>query len=368
MSLAKAPPVFIVGGGIIGLLSARALIHAGRRVAILERQQIGQESSWAGGGILSPLYPWRYPEAVNQLAFWGQAHYPQLVQDLEKNTGIDAQWRQSGMLILGEHEQQPALKWAADHHLPMQLLQSPALMAHEPGLSTHSAGLLLPAVAQIRNPRLLKALRQDLLQTGATINEQVSVTGFSRERGQLTEILTTNGVIAATECLITAGAWSGALARAAGLQLPINPVRGQMLLLRARPETLRHIILKDDRYLIPRGDGRILVGSTIEHAEFDKSTTTDARAELLRAATQLMPSLKDSAIEHHWAGLRPGSPEGIPYIGEHPKIRGLFVCAGHYRNGIVLGPASARLAADLILRRTPVFDPTPYQLPPTLTP
>jgi glycine oxidase len=135
-----------------------------------------------------------------------------------------------------------------------------------------------------------------------------------------------------------------------------------MLVLRSQPGHISHIILKRGHYLIPRQDGRILVGSTVEETGFDRSITDLAHSELRAAAVELAPSLNECPVEHHWAGLRPGSPDGTPFIGEHPNIRGLFVCGGHFRNGIVLAPASARLATDLMLGRPPLFDPTPYQL------
>ena len=136
-----------------------------------------------------------------------------------------------------------------------------------------------------------------------------------------------------------------------------------MLLFRGPVGLVRRIVLSRDRYVIPRRDGRVLVGSTLEHVEFDKSTTPAARAELHREALRLIPALADCAVEHHWAGLRPGSPIGVPFVGEHPRIQGLYVNAGHYRNGVVLGPASARLLADQMLGRTPALDPAPYRLP-----
>jgi glycine oxidase len=133
-----------------------------------------------------------------------------------------------------------------------------------------------------------------------------------------------------------------------------------MLLFRAAPGTISRMVLEDARYIIPRRDGRTLFGSTLEDVGFEKRTTPEARDELYALATERFPVLKGLPIEAHWAGLRPSSPAGVPYIGRHPEIEGLFINTGHFRNGIVLGPASARLAADLILGRTPILDPAPY--------
>jgi glycine oxidase len=133
-----------------------------------------------------------------------------------------------------------------------------------------------------------------------------------------------------------------------------------MILYRAEPNVVQRIVLSRDRYVIPRRDGRILVGSTTEEVGFDKSTTPAAMQELESEACRLIPALAGYEIEHHWAGLRPGSPNGIPYILQHPRIEGLFINTGHFRNGVVLGLASARLLADMLLGQQPILDPTPY--------
>ena len=142
--------------------------------------------------------------------------------------------------------------------------------------------------------------------------------------------------------------------------LDIQPVKGQMLLLRAEPGLLNQVILKGNTYLVPRRDGRILVGSTVEHAGFDKQPTQAAFDALMSAAVAILPALARAPVERHWAGLRPGSPAGTPVISAVPDAEGLFVCAGHFRNGIVMAPASARLMADLVLGRRPDFDAADY--------
>ncbi|MCK5905761.1 MAG: FAD-dependent oxidoreductase, partial [Gammaproteobacteria bacterium] len=142
----------------------------------------------------------------------------------------------------------------------------------------------------------------------------------------------------------------------------VSPVKGQMLLFDAKPDTLPYMILDNNHYLIPRRDGKILVGSSVEHSEFDKSTSTEIKGLLFSFATELFPTLKDFPLCKHWAGLRPGTKQGIPYIDKHPEIKNLAINAGHFRNGLVMGPASAQLMADLILDRQPCVDPEPYSL------
>ncbi|MHB8390969.1 MAG: NAD(P)/FAD-dependent oxidoreductase, partial [Acidobacteriaceae bacterium] len=323
----------------------------------------GSEASWAGGGILSPLYPWRYPEAVDPLARWSQAHYPKLVETLKRETGLDPEWTHSGLLILDAEDCREGLGWCEAHGIPVELLDPNDVSDLEPSLQAGPRpGLRLPGVAQVRNPRLLKALVRHLRSLGVEFREGVAVTGFEFSSMGLSGLHIATGTLPAERCLVAAGPWSASLLATVGLDLPLRPVRGQMLLLRGGVAPFSHILLREGRYLIPRRDGRILVGSTQEETGFDKSTTPAARALLLAAATALVPELGDWQIEQHWAGLRPGSPDGVPYIGEHPEIAGLYVNTGHFRNGIVLAPASARLIVDMMLARPLFLDPGQFSL------
>ncbi len=175
-------------------------------------------------------------------------------------------------------------------------------------------------------------------------------------------VLTDNGAVAGQSVVLAGGAWTGALlGEHAGL-VRVVPVLGQMILFRASPGTVRPTVLHKGRYLVPRRDGRVLAGSTLEYVGFDKRTTEAALSELRRAAVKLIPALADAPVERHWAGLRPGSPNGVPFIGAHSEIRGLYVNAGQFRNGVVLGPGSARLMADIVLERSPILDPADYAL------
>jgi len=330
---------------------------------LLDRQAVGKESSWAGGGILSSLYPWRYPAATDRLLRWSQQVYPSLIAALVKATGVDPEWIVSGLLILDANIGEIEANFSKISRFSFKRVNAVQLAELEPALAIQPEfALWRPDVAQVRNPRLIAALRQDLMQKEVELREDVTVTGFSQKQGKLVSLHTNQGVLPATQCLAAAGAWTAGLLEKTGLMLPIQPVRGEILLLRARPGLISHILLKDYHYLIPRRDGPILVGSTFEDVGFDKSTTDRAKDELLKAAVEMVPALSDCPIEQQWAGLRPGSPDGMPFIGEHPDISGLFVCSGHFRNGIALGPASARLAADLMLGREPLFDSAPYRL------
>jgi len=353
--------ILIVGGGIIGLLTAHYLSQAGEDVTVLERQRIGQESSWAGGGILSPLYPWRYPPAVNLLARWSQRRYRALADELQAASGIDPEYIQSGMLILDDAENAAANAWASDNGARLRHLGGGELGRREPAVGPRPAGaLLLPAVAQVRNPCLLLALRRDLERRGVRIAENTEVTRLLHRQGRIRGVATDDGEIVAERVVIAGGAWSTMLLREIDQAVEVTPVRGQMLLYRGTPGLLRHIVLHQGHYAIPRRDGRVLVGSTMEEVGFDKAVTTEARQALEDAARALVPALAEVPLERHWAGLRPGSPDGIPYIGPHPRLAGLYINTGHFRNGVVMAPASAHLLADLMLGRRPIVNPAPF--------
>lgn len=356
-------PICIVGGGIIGLLCARELVQAGQSVVVLDRAETGKESSWAGGGILSPLYPWRYSAAVTELARWSQGNFPGLIRDIIQNTGLDPEWVRSGLLIIGVEDGEKAEKWAEKYAISAKIVNSSEISHIQTGLSAPGQeAFWMPEIAQVRNPRLLAAIKRELSKKGVEFVEHDPVRTISHKNGKVTGVVTSIREIETDRCIIAAGAWSRDLCLGLDLDLDVKPIRGQMLLFKPVPGLLQRIVLKDNHYLIPRSDGRILVGSTLEDVGFEKGPTREAAEVLHQVALTLLPALEKSEIEAQWAGLRPGSPEGVPYVGVHPEISGFYVCTGHFRNGVVLGPASARLMADLILGREPILDPESYKL------
>lgn len=357
--------VVIIGAGVMGLMTARELARAGCEVELLERGQVGQEASWAGGGIVSPLYPWRYSAPVTALASAAQHAYPQLADELAKETGIDPEFTRSGLLMLDASDARDAEAWAAMHQQQLLRRSAQELQQNFPGLAPHwNNGLWMPAIANIRNPRLLKALRRSLELMSVVIHEQTSIEKWNYSGARVSAVLSADGkAFEGDAFVVCGGAWSRNLVLQAGMtDLSVRPVRGQMLLYRLAPEALPCIVMAEGRYVIPRRDGHVLCGSTIEEAGFDKSTTPEAYQSLRASAERLWPALAAETPVAHWAGLRPGAPNGIPYIGRVPDRENLWVNAGQFRNGLVLAPASARLLADQLLQRTPQLDSRPYQI------
>lgn len=354
--------MLVIGGGAIGLMSALNLAAAGCQVTLVESGRCGQESSWAGGGIVSPLYPWRYNAAVTALAHWSQDFYPRLAEELLARTGLDPQVHVTGLYWLDLDDEAEALAWAQREGRSLQALPASSVQARVSALADgYQRALYMPGVANVRNPRLVKALRAALERMGnVRIIENSPVEGFIHESGRVVGVRCQDAELRAERVVLCAGAWSGELLAGLGLHLPVEPVKGQMILYKCAEDFLPAMVLAKGRYAIPRRDGHILVGSTLEHCGFDKTPTADALASLAASATALLPQLAEAERVGHWAGLRPGSPEGIPYIGEVPGHAGLWLNCGHYRNGLVLAPASCQLLADLLLQRAPVLDPAPY--------
>lgn len=337
----------VIGAGVSGLSTALALLDRGHAVSVLERGEVGRESSWAGGGILSPLLPWDYAEAVTALALRSMRAFAGWVAGVEARSGLAAEYWRCGMRVLDTAAPDAALAWGAAHGLTVE---------------PRAAGSLwLPEIAQVRNPRLVAALRAAVLDAGGALHEHCAATGVLSDGGRVTAVQTETGTLPADTVVLAAGAWSGL--GLTGLVPPpnIRPVRGQMLLFRLEPGALDTILYRRGLYLIPRRDGHLLVGSTLEDAGFDKSTDRDTAARLHAEAAALLPVLADVQPVQHWAGLRPGAPANIPVIDRHPAFGNVFVNAGHYRYGVTMAPAASELLADLIEGKPPALDPAPYR-------
>lgn len=351
----------VIGAGIIGMLTAHELAANGLRVTVLEKSRPAQESTWAGGGILSPLYPWRYNDAVNALAQLSQQRYPALCQQLLDATGIDPQCVRSGLLITDIDDEAAAERWAQRFTARLEWVAAGQARQIEPQLGISPIrSAWLPDVGQVRNPRLAQALQAGIEQMGVDILSDCPVQGWDIQGGRVAAVRTPQGGMSADRYVVAGGAWTGEVLAATGLHLPIEPVRGQMLLFEGPPGLLSPITLHRGRYAIPRRDGHVLFGSTLEYTGFVKQTTDAARQDLSQAAFALIPALADLPIVKHWAGLRPGSPDGTPMVGPHPGIDNLFVNAGHFRNGVILGLGSVHLLTDLLLQRPPALDVGPY--------
>ncbi len=340
--------ILIIGGGVIGLASAQSLLLSGYRVTLIERGTVGQEASWAGGGILSPLCPWDYREAVTRLALRSMDLFGDAAAMLHAATGIDPEYQRSGMLLLQPFRQEVAEQWCAQHQLALIQVNLSDHLPAQHGRQFQGKGLLLPDIAQVRNPRLLQALSEHVRMLGGVIMEHHEMNKFELAGDRIKGLQTARGKLVADAYVIAAGAWSKSLLGEYALGVDIRPIKGQILLFKFDVPPFREILLKENLYFIPRRDGHVLVGSTLEDVGFDKSATLDARENLMRRVSEIFPEWGDRVPVKHWAGFRPGSPNNIPTIGRHPHLINLFINSGHFRYGVTMSLASAELLRNEI--------------------
>ncbi|MDQ6964642.1 MAG: glycine oxidase ThiO [Mariprofundales bacterium] len=345
--------ITVIGGGIIGCLTSCYLRQRGFRVTLIEAGDVGRESSWAGAGILCPIQPWLYPDIFTEFIHRSLELYPDLSSLLLKRTGVDIGWRESGMLIPffgGEPHWQAAIDWSQRCGWQVEQQDGEAALMEEPVLARSvQRALLWPQVAQLRNPRLLKAVRIWMAQLGVELLSGCRVQQIVTERGGVAGVLLADGGrLAAERVLVAAGSWSDQLLQPFGISLSIQPVKGQIVLLKTAPGRVRRIIKHDRIYLVPRDDGRLLVGASMENVGFRAGNTVAAVHALLDGVMRLFPGLEQCEIERQWMGFRPGSPDGMPFLGAIDGVDGLFVASGHYRNGVALAPITAYSMARLI--------------------
>ncbi|MDX8408887.1 MAG: glycine oxidase ThiO [Mariprofundales bacterium] len=357
--------IVIVGGGIIGCLTACRLRQRGVDVTLLEAGDVGHEASWAGAGILCPIHPWLYPDSFTNLVQHSLNLYPSLRDELLDQTDIDIELTLSGMLIpffADEPHWNPALAWSQRFAWSVEQLDSHTAQMHEPTLAPAVLrALLWPQVAQLRNPRLLRAVHRWMKKLGVKVRVQTRVAQIETQNGTVSGVRLEDGErLAADRLLLAAGSWSSALLKPLGVELSIRPVKGQIVLLTTEPGTVRHIVKHDRVYLVPRVDGRVLVGATMEDVGFRGGNSVAAVHALLDGVVQMFPGLRECEIERQWMGFRPGSPDGLPFLGEVDTVDGLFVASGHYRNGVALAPVTASCMAAVMCGEKPSLDLLPF--------
>ena len=358
--------IAIIGAGVSGLLTALELVEQGCTVTIFDQQQAGHAASWAGGGILSPMYPWRYPREVNYLAQHGKQLYQDWNQKLLPATGIDFEIHETGMLIFDEADFEIGLNYKDQYQEPMQhceYLQRESLETVNPHIAEQfQHAIYFPHLANVRNPRLLKSLISYLKQhPNVEVIENTWIEKFNLQNNQIQSIQSSNGQhCAADQFVMTTGAWSNTWSTQLKCSIPVEPVQGQMLLFKTPENWLPTMCMNNVMYLIPRMDGHVVCGSSMNHLGFDQRPSVQTQQNIYRACTEMVPELANFPIVKQWAGLRPSSPTGIPYIGQMPDIENLWANFGHYRNGLCMGPASARLLRQMMLKQDTIVDPHAY--------
>jgi glycine oxidase len=382
--------VIVIGGGVIGLSAALELAGQGAAVTVLEQGDFGREASWAGAGILPPgnLDAATTPES--RLRALSHSLWPDWAESLVAETGIEIGYARCGGLELRTGGMTPGevsldeisneIDWWRGQGVRVEAVDADSLRELEPLVSPEIVSAYrLPDLGQVRNPRLMKALVAACAAHGVRLRAGSPVVGFEEVGGEedgvgqgatdsaddksrrIDAVRTHSGRIEGGRYLVAGGAWSRGLMASVGVDVAVHPVRGQMMLVSQTSKLLSHVLQAGSRYIVPRDDGRILIGSTEEHTGFVKANTASAVSELLAFGASLVPALAQARFERAWSGLRPGSGDGLPYLGRVAGFDNLFVAAGHFRNGLQMSPGTARLTRQMLLDQETDIALEPFQ-------
>ena len=343
--------VIIIGGGIIGLSLAIALRKRGVTVLVVERGEPGREASHAAAGMLAD-FPLEIPPGLQTLATASARMYPDFVHELQDESGTNVDLRDQGTIFFATPDQlreRPSL--VTDCPLPS------ALDELEPALGHLNLAAIYPKERSVDPRALTAAALKAAHHRGVDIASGTAVTEVLLADGRVIGVGTERSSYSAAVVVNCAGAWAGQLPP---LQFPTRPVKGQMLALVGETRDLvRHVIRAPEIYLVPRSDGRILVGATVEEAGYDKRTDAPTIQRMRQAAVRLVPALAQARMLEAWAGLRPGSPDNLPILGA-TRIPGYFVATGHFRDGILLTPVTAQVMAQMITGGQSDYDVLPF--------
>lgn len=360
----KTFDVAIIGGGVIGASIAFELTGAKLRVAVFDRQEPGREASWAAAGMLSPA-----PESPRDLPLVPLGReslriYPEFVSSIEESSGQSARLTRKGTLEVfgdasGEEERDRRVSECCRLGLVAQPVALDEARAWEPTLGEGARAVAWLAEEGTVEPRsLTNAVVAAAERRGSEIHANCPVTGLIREGNRCTGVIAGGERISAVHIVVAAGSFSSQIADESGLfarYAPTRPVRGQMIALKPDGPSPRRVLRSERGYLVPRQDGRIVAGSTSEHAGFDKRVTPEGMRKIFEAVLELCPQLAGAEVVETWSGLRPGTADDLPILGP-TAIEGLIVATGHYRNGILLAPVTAKLVREWIVAGRTEFD------------
>jgi glycine oxidase len=346
--------IIIVGGGVIGLSIAEHCLRRGLQPVVLDKGPFGKEASWAGAGYLDLRDASRLGGDFLELSRFSYGLFPEWTERLKKDSGIDPEFHLCGSLgLVFNPEEEVVIREIESQTTPNGLKSewlSPAEArrkeAHLP--AQLRAAWYLPQTCQVRPPRLVQALLKVLEKGKAILREDQEVRGFITQGSRIIGVETSAAKYEAEQFVLAGGAWTGGLLDILGIALPMKPVRGQVVLFKAEPGLLRHVLFSSTAYLVPRLDGHIYVGSTLEEAGFDKSVTKEAISNLTQGAYRALPPLEKATVEATWAGLRPKALDDKPTLGLVPGLENLWIASGHYTHGILLSAATGILMAQAL--------------------
>jgi glycine oxidase len=363
--------VVIIGGGIVGCACAYELAKAGAGVTLLEYGKTGMQATNAAAGMLSPMIDPHRAQAMVQFGLRALHEYPDDVAELEREAGFSVEYMPQGVLRVAFGERgAEALRRAFDVQqemgFPLDWLDAAALREFEPRLTERArAGVYSGTEGNISNQLVTLALERAAVKRGAKFRERSPVIGFTTRGGHVSAVRTPDATLSCDTVIIAAGARSGQIAAKLHASLPVVPVRGQMLAFGGMHAPIHHVVGGPRGYLVPRANGLIFAGATVENVGFRRRTTKSGIRAMLKMSHELVPQLEAAQVEFEWAGLRPGTPDELPIIGPLPGWPNVIAATGHYRNGILLGPLTGKLVAQGILHNDwtkvpPEFSPARF--------
>lgn len=342
--------VVVTGGGVIGCAVAYFLAREGVSVVLFERDDVASQASGAAAGMLLPFGESGADGAILAWGRRGLEGYATLCEELREAGGVDPEFEQSGALYVAHHdeaERRLRAKLGSIHDAGLEWLDPMAVRDVEPTLRSDARGALWsPSEAHVRSPLLTRAYAAAAEALGARIERGVVVNELSWQGARCVGVTTSRGECLAGAVVLCGGAWAGQLAPT---PLPIEPIRGQIVSLDNPSPPLRPMLMNDEVYLVPKRDGSLVVGATEERCGYDRRVTAEGVATLLAQAQALVPRLADAGFRSAWAGLRPATPDRLPIIGPAPGRDGLFLAAGHFRNGVLLSSGTGQLIAAQLL-------------------
>jgi glycine oxidase len=350
----KIYDVAIIGGGIIGNSIAHFLSERGCQVAVIEKGKIASEASSAAAGLLGVQAEWDEYDPLFELARKSRKMFPELAERLRNKTGIDIGYEEKGIYRIAQSDDAVErllhiMKWQQQTGEESYFLEGAELKNREPYLSSSITGAVYyPADGHVIAPELARAFAHSAAISGADLYEQTEVIEIQMEQNRVTGVVTSEGIVASNKVIIASGAWSTKLLRYFNESWGTYPVKGEIVSVRSYKPLLSIPIFEDGFYIVPKRGGRYIIGATVKQNTYNKAVYTESIQYLMERAIHLLPELKEAEWETAWAGLRPQSNHGVPYMGEHPNMQGLYACTGHYRNGILLSPIAGEYMANLI--------------------
>lgn len=352
----------IVGGGVIGSSIAYYMAKRGLKPLLIEKNRIAGEASGAAAGMLAAQAEMEEDGPLYKLARLSRALFPDLAVQLRELTGIDIALMRRGMLKVAQTDEQAerlrtAIAFQRESGEETNWLDGGEARAREPALSEQIVGAAdIPGDGQLSAPSLTLAFAQAAVALGAEVREHCEALRLitepipGSERARVVGVETDAGTVKSDRIVATSGVWSGRLLERAGIRLPLYPVKGELFSVLSRRPLINSTIFAESVYVVPKGGGRLIVGATMLPHRFDRAASLGGLHRLMEQAQAVLPGIAETEWERAWTGIRPQTPDGLPYIGPFERYEGLYAAAGHFRNGILLSPITGQTVADLIAR------------------